>query len=83
MGFFLKEAVDEVFNEVFSQPIRPDFAIVYIGMEFSLPLTSLFVSHPSHFDFGLLAHCKSSQSQLNLLVFFGNLLLVLIIGYGV
>lgn len=43
-----------MFNEVFSRPIRPDFAIVYIGMEFSLPLTSLFVSHPSHFDFGTL-----------------------------
>ncbi|KAM5571633.1 F-box/LRR-repeat protein [Rosa sericea] len=37
------EAVDEVFDEVFSQPIRPDFAIVYIGMEFSLPFTSFFV----------------------------------------
>lgn len=46
--------MDEVFNEVFSQPIRPDFAIVYIGMEFSLTRASLFASHPSHFYFGTL-----------------------------
>ncbi|KAK9926614.1 hypothetical protein M0R45_023831 [Rubus argutus] len=42
------EAVDEVFNEVFSQPIRPDFAIVYIGMEFSLTRASLFVFKKLH-----------------------------------
>ncbi|KAL6182645.1 hypothetical protein ACLB2K_044060 [Fragaria x ananassa] len=42
------EAVDEVFEEVFSRPIRPDFAIVYIGMEYSLPVTSLFVFEKLH-----------------------------------
>lgn len=44
---FLKAALDEVLADAFSKPLRPDFIVAYIGINFSLEETHHLVNDHS------------------------------------